>query len=164
MDAWPELDRSMHQLADLDRMSALLSWDQQVLMPRKGAEGRARAVATLRVIRHRQLTDPRLGGLLDAARETDLDAPRAAMVRVLAHDRDRAVKLPDDLVRRLALAGSRSQSRAAWPPGARPGPAPTSPSSGRGSRTSPPSSASRPTASATRASATTPSWICSSPR
>ena len=57
MDAWPELDRYMHQLADLGRMSALLSWDQQVLMPSKGAEGRARAVATLRVIRHRQLTD-----------------------------------------------------------------------------------------------------------
>ena len=32
------------------------------------------------------------------------------MVRVLAHDRDRAVKLPDDLVRRLALAGSRGQA------------------------------------------------------
>ena len=110
MDAWPELDRSMHQLADLGRMSALLSWDQQVLMPRKGAEGRARAVATLRVIRHRQLTDPRLGELLDEARAADLDAPRAAMVRVLAHDRDRAVKLPDDLVRRLALAGSRGQT------------------------------------------------------
>jgi carboxypeptidase Taq len=69
MDAWPELDRYMHQLADLGRMSALLSWDQQVLMPRKGAEGRARAVATLRVICHRQLTDPRLGELLDQARE-----------------------------------------------------------------------------------------------
>src|SRR5436190_11111780 len=110
MDAWPELDRYMHQLADLGRMSALLSWDQQVLMPRKGAEGRARAVATLRVIRHRQLTDPRLGELLDEARQADLDVPRAAMVRVLAHDRDRAVKLPDDLVRRLALAGSRGQA------------------------------------------------------
>src|SRR5436309_778866 len=110
MDAWPELDRHMHQLADLGRMSALLSWDQQVLMPRKGAEGRARAVATLRVIRHRQLTDPRLGELLDDARDADLDVPRAAMVRVLAHDRDRAVKLPDELVRRLALAGSRGQA------------------------------------------------------
>src|SRR4029079_1999607 len=110
MDAWPELDRSMHQLAHLGRMSALLSWDQQVLMPRKGAEGRARAVATLRVIRHRQLTDPRLGELLEEARSAELDVPRAAMVRVLAHDRDRAVKLPDDLVRRLALARSRGEA------------------------------------------------------
>ena len=110
MDAWPELDRHMHQLADLGRMSALLSWDQQVLMPRRGAEGRARAVATLRVIRHRQLTDPRLGELLDEARAAGLDQHRAAMARNLAHDRDRAVRLPDDLVRRLALAGSRGQA------------------------------------------------------
>ncbi len=110
MDAWPELDRHMHQLADLGRMSALLSWDQQTLMPRRGAEGRARAVATLRVIRHRQLTDPHLGELLDEARAAGLDQHRAAMVRNLAHDRDRAVRLPDDLVRRLALAGSRGQA------------------------------------------------------
>ncbi len=32
------------------------------------------------------------------------------MVRVLSHTRDRAVRLPDDLVRRLALAGSRGQA------------------------------------------------------
>ena len=100
----------MHQLADLGRMAALLSWDQQTLMPRRGAEGRARAVATLRVIRHRHLTDPRLGELLDQARAAGLDEPRAAMVRVLTHDRDRAVRLPDDLVHRLALAGSRGQA------------------------------------------------------
>src|SRR5579871_5772633 len=110
MEAWPELDRHMHQLADLGRMSSLLSWDQQVLMPRRGAEGRARAVATLRVIRHRQLTDPRLGELLAEAAAAELDEHRAAMVRNLVHDRDRAVKLPADLVRRLALAGSRGQA------------------------------------------------------
>jgi carboxypeptidase Taq len=110
MDAWPELDRHMHQLADLGRMSSLLSWDQQTLMPRRGAEGRARAVATLRVIRHRQLTDPHLGELLAEARAAGLDQHRAAMVRNLSHDRDRAVRLPDDLVRRLALAGSRGQA------------------------------------------------------
>jgi carboxypeptidase Taq len=110
MDVWPELDQHMHRLADLDRMASLLSWDQQTIMPRRGAEARARAVATLRVIRHRHLTDPHLGDLLDQARSADLDEPRAAMVRVLTHDRDRAVRLPDDLVRRLALAGSRGQA------------------------------------------------------
>ena len=76
MDAWPELDRYMHQLADVGRMGALLSWDQQTLMPRRGAEGRARAVATLRVIRHRLLTDPRLGELLDEARAAQLGQHR----------------------------------------------------------------------------------------
>jgi carboxypeptidase Taq len=110
MDAWPELDRYMHQLADIGRMGALLSWDQQTLMPRRGAEARARAVATLGVIRHQKLTDPHLGELLDAARGADLDQHRAAMVRVLGRDRERAMRLPDDLVRRLALAGSRGQA------------------------------------------------------
>jgi len=110
MEAWPELDSAMHQLADIGRMGALLSWDQQTLMPRRGAEARARAIATLRVIRHRRITDPRLGELLAEAQAAGLDEHRAAMVRVLAHDRDRAVRLPDDLVRRLALAGSRGQA------------------------------------------------------
>jgi carboxypeptidase Taq len=110
MDAWPELDRHMHQLADVDRMGSLLSWDQQTLMPRHGAEARARAVATLRVIRHHLLTDPHLGELLDEARAADLGPHRAAMVRVLSHTRGRAVRLPDDLVRRLAVAGSRGQA------------------------------------------------------
>ncbi len=110
MEAWPELEEHMHRLADLGRMSALLSWDQQTLMPRRGAEARARAVATLRVIRHRHLTDPHLGDLLGRAPSWGLDEPRAAMVRVLTHDRERAVRLPDDFVRRLALAGSRGQA------------------------------------------------------
>ena len=132
-------------------MSALLSWDQQTLMPRRGAEGRARAVATLRVIRHRQLTDPRLGELLDEARAAGLDQHRAAMVRVLSHDRDRAVRLPDDLVRRLALAGSRGQ--AVWE-AARAGGA-TGSGSGRAWRRWWRSSASRPTCSATTARPTT---------
>jgi carboxypeptidase Taq len=110
MDDWPELDRHMHELADIGRMGALLSWDQQTYMPRHGAEARARAVATLRVIRHRQLTDPRLGDLLAEGAAAGLDPHRAAMVRVLTHERDRSVRLPDDLVRRLALAGSRGQA------------------------------------------------------
>jgi carboxypeptidase Taq len=110
MEAWPELESAIHQLADIGRMGALLSWDQQTIMPRRGAEARARAVATLRVIRHHHMTDPRLGELLAKAQAAGLDEHRAAMVRVLAHDRERAVRLPDELVRRLALAGSRGQS------------------------------------------------------
>ncbi len=86
MDAWPELDRYMHQLADVGRMGALLSWDQQTLMPRRGAEGRARAVATLRVIRHRLLTDPRLGELLGRGpRGRARPASRRHGARPLAH-------------------------------------------------------------------------------
>ena len=100
----------MRELADLWRTSALLSWDQQTMMPPRGAEGRARATATLRVISHQKLVDPVLGELLDEAAADSLDPPRAAMVRVLRRERDQSVRLPDDLVRRLALAASRGQA------------------------------------------------------
>jgi carboxypeptidase Taq len=100
----------MRELAELRRAAALLSWDQQVMMPPAGADGRARALGTLRVIAHRRLVDPRLGELLEEQAAGDLDRPRAAMVRVLRHERDRAVRLPDDLVRRIAVAGSRGQA------------------------------------------------------
>jgi carboxypeptidase Taq len=62
---WQSLEDRMRELADLWRTSALLSWDQQTMMPPRGAEGRARATATLRVISHQRLVDPALGELLE---------------------------------------------------------------------------------------------------
>ena len=109
-EAWQSLESRMRELADLWRTSALLSWDQQTMMPPRGAEGRARASATLSVISHQKLVDPALGELLDEAGADSLDPPRAAMVRVLRRDRDQSVRLPDEFVRRLALASSRGQA------------------------------------------------------
>ena len=57
---WQSLEARMRELADLWRTSALLSWDQQTMMPPRGAEGRARATATLKVISHQRLVDPAL--------------------------------------------------------------------------------------------------------
>jgi carboxypeptidase Taq len=107
---WQSLEDRMRELADLWRTSALLSWDQQTMMPPRGAEGRARATATLRVISHQRLVDPALGELLDEAAADGLDTPRAAMVRVLRRERDQSARLPDAFVRRLALASSRGQA------------------------------------------------------
>ena len=107
---WQSLEARMRELADLWRTSALLSWDQQTMMPPRGAEGRARATATLRVISHQRLVDPALGDLLEEAANDSLDPPRAAMVRVLRRERDQSVRLPDEFVRKLALASSRGQA------------------------------------------------------
>jgi carboxypeptidase Taq len=108
--AWQALEERMRELADLWRTSALLSWDQQTMMPPRGAEGRARATATLRVISHQRLVAPALGALLDEAAADSLAPPQAAMVRVLRRERDQSVRLPDEFVRRLALASSRGQA------------------------------------------------------
>jgi carboxypeptidase Taq len=110
--AWGELERRMRELAELGRVAALLSWDQQTMMPPGGSEGRARALATMRVLRHQRLVDPRLGELLDQLGDGGLDPERAAMVRIMARAHGRAARLPDDLVRRISVTGTRGN--AAW--------------------------------------------------
>jgi Zn-dependent M32 family carboxypeptidase len=44
------------EISDLDATQELLSWDQETMMPRQGAEGRAEVVATVAGLRHRALT------------------------------------------------------------------------------------------------------------
>ncbi len=101
--AWNQLLPRLQELADLNSTAALLYWDQAVLMPPKGAAGRARATATLESIAHNRLTDPAIGELLnELAAEDSLEESQRATVRILKREYDRATKLPDKLVKELA--------------------------------------------------------------
>src|SRR5436190_2157024 len=102
----------MREFADLGHVTSLLGWDQETYMPLRGGDARARQQATLRVMRHERMVDPRLGELLDRAEDEQLDPARAAMVRILRRDRTRAMQLPPPFVRRLALAEGRGVN--AW--------------------------------------------------
>jgi carboxypeptidase Taq len=109
-DTWSELRARMREFADLGHVSSLLGWDQETYMALRGGDARARQQATMRVIHHERLSDPRLGDLLDRADEGDLDRAQAAMVRELRRDRDHAVRLPLAFVRRMALAEGRGSN------------------------------------------------------
>ncbi len=104
---WEQLAAQMRELFDLYHMASLLGWDREVCMSLQGADARARQMATLRVIRHERLTDPRLEDLMGSLAGQELDAPRREMLRLLRRDRDRALRLPADFVRRLGLAEAR---------------------------------------------------------
>ncbi len=111
-DSWTELSARMREFADLGHVTALLGWDQETCMALRGGDARARQQATMRVLFHERMVDPRLGELLDRAEDTELDPARAAMVRILRRDRGRALQLPPPFVRRLALAEGRGVN--AW--------------------------------------------------
>ena len=100
----------MREFDDLSHVVALLSWDQETNMPRTGAAARAAQLSTLNVLRHERLCDPRLGELLELGAEGEPSQEQAAMIRNLEHDRDRAVRLPVEFVRRMAAAESRGAS------------------------------------------------------
>ncbi|MBL8916943.1 MAG: carboxypeptidase M32 [Archangium sp.] len=105
-----DLFTRMQELRDLAGVIGLASWDQETYLPKKAEAGRAAQLATLQGLYHERLTDPRLGDWLGDAKPKDDD--EKAMVRILGKERDRAVKIPQSLVKELAEAQSHALS--AW--------------------------------------------------
>ncbi len=100
----------MQELRDLAGIIGLASWDQETYLPKKADPARASQLATLQGLYHERLIDPRLGDWL--ADPKALSDDEAAMVRVLARERERAVKIPSRLVK--ALAEAQSHALTAW--------------------------------------------------
>lgn len=106
MTVAPELAERLAVLDDLERVAALLGWDQETQMPPRGAHARGEHLATLGRLHHERLTDPELGRLLDAETGDDL------LVRAVRRDHERARRVPDDLVAEMARAGV--EAREPW--------------------------------------------------
>ncbi len=102
--------RTIH---DLEKVQELLDWDQQVVMPRKGAEQRGNQQAALAGLVHDRITDPELGELMDslAAKGTP-NEDGAADLREAARERERTMKIPRRLVKERARTIAMAQ--AAW--------------------------------------------------
>lgn len=102
-----ELKDRLGQVYDIRGTIALLQWDQEVYMPKKGAEARGRQVATLSGIGHRLFTEDSLGGLLSELSSGDaLDKDAASLVSETQYDYDQATRIPDSFVETFAIAQS----------------------------------------------------------
>ncbi len=120
MSAAPPELAALHErasiLADLERVHALLFWDQNVMMPPRGAAARGDHSATLESVTHERLTDPELGRLLERlepwAAEQDPDDDDASLVRELRRDFEKAVRVPTSLAAEASRAAALGQ--AAW--------------------------------------------------
>ena len=112
-DALEQLKGRLARVTDLERVSRLLSWDQQTMMPRAGAEIRAEHLATLRRFAHELLIDDETGRLLDElrARESSLDpdSDDAALIRVARRDYEKAARVPAELRAEMARAAAQAQ-------------------------------------------------------
>ena len=104
-----EKTREIHRLG---ASLALMSWDQETCLPPRGVPARAQQRATLAAIVHERTIDAGLGALIDQLQADTLDSTAAANLREMKRIRDRAVKIPRELVAELAAAGSLAQR--AW--------------------------------------------------
>ncbi len=111
-----ELRGRLAEISDLGKTMALLGWDQQVMMPARGAQIRAEQLATVGRIAHVKFTSAEVGSLIDDLRswgEThDYDSFEASLIRVAARDWEKASKVPADL--RAEISRSASLANPVW--------------------------------------------------
>jgi carboxypeptidase Taq len=111
-----ELRAWMGQLSDLRNATQLLEWDQQTMMPQRGAATRAEVLATLHGVSHEKFVSAKTGSLLDGAQETldgvGPDSDEASLVRVTRRRWEKACRVPTELAADLARAASIGQQ--AW--------------------------------------------------
>jgi carboxypeptidase Taq len=111
-----DLRRRLAELTDLRNAAQLLQWDQQTMMPPRGAALRADEIATIQRILHERFVAAETGRLLDGA-EAELngaspESDEARLVSVVRRRWEKARRVPSDLAADLARAASVGQE--AW--------------------------------------------------
>jgi carboxypeptidase Taq len=96
-----DLRERLAEISDLRRMLFLVFWDQRVMMPRSGAEGRANVIGTLARLSHERFVDDEIGRLLEKLRPLEeslpYDSDDASLIRVVRRDWEKARREPPDL-------------------------------------------------------------------
>ncbi|MCX7836306.1 MAG: carboxypeptidase M32 [bacterium] len=102
--AYELLVQKFQEIADINGISAIVGWDQQVNIPHKGHELRARHLERLAGIRHKLMTDPALGELFEKvdAESAELNDNELRNVQQMRRSWKLANKLPKELVERKA--------------------------------------------------------------
>src|SRR5258707_15848603 len=84
--AFEDLRQRLAEIMDLWKTAALLSWDQQVMMPSGGAAIRAEQLATVGRIAHTKFISADVGRLIDGLRDFgeqhEYDSFEASLIRV----------------------------------------------------------------------------------
>ncbi|HZU60300.1 MAG TPA: hypothetical protein VE983_05000, partial [Solirubrobacteraceae bacterium] len=106
----------MAELSDLRDAAAVLDWDQQTMMPRRGASNRAEVLSTLERLSHEKFVSTQTGQLIEAAEAAingaSPDSDEMRLIRVSRRRWEKARRVPSELAGELARADSIGQE--AW--------------------------------------------------
>ena len=92
----------IREIGQLEATAALLDWDSETYMPKRGLSIRAEQQSLLAKLWHAKQTDPKLGELLSTL-DGEADGEAAATnIREMRRHYKRAVKIPMELVEQIA--------------------------------------------------------------
>jgi carboxypeptidase Taq len=109
MSSIKDLRDRFTELMRLNYIVNLLDWDQQVNMPSSEGTAKARAeqMALIQTISHNKLISKETGKLIDEAEKiSNLDLIDTALLREAKRKRDKAIKIPTELVQKIARTAS----------------------------------------------------------
>ena len=110
--AYEELARHWTRLHRFGHLHAMAGWDRAAMMPTKGSEARAEALAEMDSLLHGLRTEPRLAELLSQAEREPLEDAARSNLREIRRDWKSSNALPPALVEAQSLATSRCEH--AW--------------------------------------------------
>jgi carboxypeptidase Taq len=115
-DPLEQLKERLAEVTDLGKVTRLLAWDMQTMMPTAGTAHRADQLATVQRLAHELFTDPAVGRLIEElqplAESLDPDSDDAALIDLVRRDYEKAVNVPGSL--RAAMARAAAEARPVW--------------------------------------------------
>jgi len=110
--AYDELTGIWHRLYRFQHLQSIAGWDQAAMMPPKGNDARANAMAEMEGLLHQMRTDPKLPDLLQRAAAEPLDDVARANLVEIRREWLASNALPQALVEAKSLAEARCEH--AW--------------------------------------------------
>jgi carboxypeptidase Taq len=113
---YEQLRGRVGELWDVVKLATVAAWDQQTMMPPRGASVRAAALATASKLTHDLLVSDELGRLLEELRpyeeSLDYESAEASLIRVTRRDREKELNVPGEL--REQMARSSAEAFPVW--------------------------------------------------
>ena len=104
------------RVKDIHKIGALqghLGWDQETIMPAKGAQSRGEILSWLAKEQHSRTIDPHLGELIERlSNNTDLNQDQKSNLKEIKRRYQKAKKLPSDFVAQFAK--TKSEALLSW--------------------------------------------------
>ena len=88
----------MQRIADLKNASAVLQWDQETYLPKKGAALRGQQLSTLSEMAHRLFSEEELGNILTELLCKDLDLIEKRNIELTLEDYQKNKKYSSEFV------------------------------------------------------------------
>ena len=96
----------------LSDANAVLSWDQEVMMPKGGTPARSKQRGAVSAVSHDIMVDDETAELLSTLSDAELAAEETAVVREIRREHERKIRVPTDLVERISE--ETSEAHPAW--------------------------------------------------